>query len=252
MDGNDQRPSNFRRSFILLLDRTERTTFGLIVNAPLDPRYIVPNVSASTSALPSCSCCGEISWRRGGPVCGGRLGVTRYFVAHTLYNLPTVSYKSQHLVSRQILSCRNDEDDRSQMFHRDLNFVYDETDLHSPAMFRGEELIEVIQSLTRDFSCQCQQQSQQQGSSDENQVSDSDLSYTSSKFLIFAGYCTWRGGMVEGEIKSGTWGVCNDTTLRDILQPEPWQDLRYNSARIQTYNDLLEEEERRGPTEMTE
>jgi putative AlgH/UPF0301 family transcriptional regulator len=236
MDDNEQRPSSFQRSFVLLLDHTESDTFGLIVNAPLHPQDFLPLVEqVSSTALPSC-CAEGLSWRRGGPVSGGRLGVTRYCLAHTLQNLPDASYNSQRLVSCRILPDQEEEPD-NLVYHQDLQFVFDATNLNSPAIFQGEELGDIIQSLTQAFICPCQQPQQQEG--EEIQVS---LSNVACKFIVFSGYCKWRSGQVQGEIKRGIWGVCNEATVHDILQPEPWQDLRNSTARIQTYGELLEED----------
>lgn len=246
MQDNEQRQSSFSRSFVLLLDHTESGgTCGLIVNAPLRCQEILPGVGEVVSTvLPTCY--GEgISWRRGGPVSGGRLGVTRYCLAHTLQNLPAATYNSQHLVSRRVLPDQAEDFDRN-MLREHLHFVFDATNLNSPAMFREEELGDVMQLLAESFSCQCRQL--QQGGDE----TESSIAGIACKFIVFSGYCKWRGRQLEGEIKRGIWGVCNDTTFHDILEPEPWQDLRYSSARVQSHGDLLEEDRRVRRTEETE
>jgi hypothetical protein len=70
----------FSKTIVLLLKHDATSTYGLIINAPSQRRHGFP----LQERLPSCFRHEDVSWRRGGPVCGGRLGLVRYIVAHTL------------------------------------------------------------------------------------------------------------------------------------------------------------------------
>jgi putative AlgH/UPF0301 family transcriptional regulator len=74
----------FQRTVILLLSDTvcgnPQGAFGLIINAPL-PSALIPSSSSSDVATNNNN--NTVEWRRGGPVCGGRLGVVNFAILHT-------------------------------------------------------------------------------------------------------------------------------------------------------------------------
>jgi len=173
----------------------------------------------------SCS----LEWRQGGPVCGGRLGgVTRYCIAHTLPDMAEMVTRNgnQRLISAALtLSSSSSEHDTVETEDH-LQFVFDSTNRNTPATFSGADIGKIIQCLSELFKQQ------------QHQTMQDCLPTT--KFIIFSGYCKWRGGQLQREIKNGSWGVCNTTTARDIMEPVSWEEIR-SSDRLLTRGDLLEE-----------
>ena len=77
---------NFRRTCVLLTQVTERGAHGVILNLPHEPsdelRTACEAACGDGSAVASRRV--QLTWRRGGPVCSGRLGVVGYAVLHDL------------------------------------------------------------------------------------------------------------------------------------------------------------------------
>ena len=75
----------FARSVILLCEVTPDGAHGVIINRPVRPEENGPKQAVERAAIVRGSGALALEWRRGGPVCGGRLGVVNYACLHTVH-----------------------------------------------------------------------------------------------------------------------------------------------------------------------
>lgn len=187
--------STFHQTVIVMFLNHE-SPYGLIVNTPMTEQ--------SSDGLNLAN----VSLRRGGPVCGGRFGVSKYIVAHALPQFEIANFSSIPVF------------DESQQQRR-LQILVSSTGQRAPALLGRQELSEVVQALVGDQSTQQQQQ---------------------HGVILFLGYCRWRRGQLEREIQRGSWRVCNNGTDRDVFNNgNLWEELM-QSERLLPPMQLLEEE----------
>ena len=194
--------STFSKSMVMILHHTPtRSTMGFIINAPIQPQYEI-------DGLDTPNCFDEVLWRRGGPVCGGRLGCVRYIIGHTLPlsaqddgsesnenedAAPGGIVIGDQYVSRSVLPSRDPT----------LQFVYNRDDSSSPATFEDCDLQAVLQNLAN-----------------QRRRSTTDVtSTTPTRLFLFVGYSQWGRGQLCREISRGSWGVCEDGSLDDLTRP---------------------------------
>ncbi|CAJ1944469.1 unnamed protein product [Cylindrotheca closterium] len=239
MDDEEEssRPSSsFQKSLVLILDHSIHGTTGLIVNSPTAPPEDIEEEEQEREDSNEQLARHDISWRKGGPVCGGRLGVTRYLIAHTYNNASLgAEYEEQQLISHNVISDLRSEDS-SHPTHK-LQFVYDPRDMECPASFRARELGDVMSALLEGLP-----QSPEEDEVQSKALHD-DQTRPDGEFLVFSGYCRWRGGQLASELQRGAWSVCNHVSPGEMLQPESWNRLRYFSDLLLSYEDLIQEDE---------
>lgn len=243
---DDDRPSSFQKSLILILDHSIHGTTGLIVNVPLSPEDL-----ESDDIMEDENVLGRrgVSWRKGGPVCGGRLGISRYLIAHTLNKSLEADYDDQQLVSHSVISSDGDRRDTEELpsnLPRKLQFVYDERDMKCPASFRADELGKVMNALLvvggapqtpeeEEVLSESQEKDEEQVQEERNPLGE---------FFVFSGYCRWRGGQLASELQHGVWSVCNHVRPDEMLPAESsWNRLRNCASRLLSYEDLIQEDD---------
>ncbi|KAL3945378.1 MAG: hypothetical protein SGBAC_000511 [Bacillariaceae sp.] len=243
---DDDRPSSFQKSLILILDHSIHGTTGLIVNVPLSPEDL-----ESGDIMEDENVLGRrgVSWRKGGPVCGGRLGISRYLIAHTLNKSLEADYDDQQLVSHSVISSDGDRRDTEELpsnLPRKLQFVYDERDMKCPASFRADELGKVMNALLvvggapqtpeeEEVLSESQEKDEEQVQEERNPLGE---------FFVFSGYCRWRGGQLASELQHGVWSVCNHVRPDEMLPAESsWNRLRNCASRLLSYEDLIQEDD---------
>jgi putative AlgH/UPF0301 family transcriptional regulator len=214
--------SFFNKTVVLLLnDMDDGPMNGLIINSSLERRIDIP-ASFEINTLNRDSI-HNISWRRGGPVCGGRLGPVRYVVAHTLDI--EQGRDDDELSCFSVLEAPVADQGHGEVPttrpHNPLCFLYETSNNLSPAMFRGSELPGIIEVLTS----QCRRRS------------------LPGRIFFFAGYAKWGRSQLEREVQRGSWGVC-DGRLHDVLRPDIatcWQNLQ-NGNRLLPTLQLVEDD----------
>jgi putative AlgH/UPF0301 family transcriptional regulator len=75
----------FKRTVILLCEVNAEGAHGVIINQPLREGESGVKQAVEDAARLRGRTAISLEWRRGGPVCGGRLGVTNYACLHTVY-----------------------------------------------------------------------------------------------------------------------------------------------------------------------
>jgi putative AlgH/UPF0301 family transcriptional regulator len=117
----------FQNTVILLLNDAIGGAFGLIANSPLSERSIPTRFNSSNANHEGEEQQQEqsIVWRRGGPVCGGRLGVVNYAILHTY---PPTWYLGQD----GVLDVDIDEE-----------YIEEENEHHAPVVMTDEDNDEV-------------------------------------------------------------------------------------------------------------
>ena len=197
----------FHRTVILLLNDVggNGTTCGLIINSALVGRTEIP--SAFQDVIPDDV---FVTWKRGGPVCGGRLGALRYIIAHTL----DVQEDGEGSEYESLGVFNSDGESETPP----VRFVYEKSNLRSPAMFQGVNLQDAVRKLTQSCSM--------------------------GRLMLFSGYCKWKKGQLEREILRGTWSVCKGR-LEDVLNDSVesmWEEIR-GGERLLNPQELFVEED---------
>lgn len=226
MDDEESRPSSFQKSLVLIVDHSVHGTTGLIVNIPLSPEDLEEGMEEHALGRH------EILWRKGGPVCGGRLGITRYILAHTFDDPLEADHGDEPLISHNITTEQATEQQDSNLPNK-LQFVYDRRNMQCPATFRGHELGDIMKALT---------ETNTPTGEIEAPVERISSEVISGAFYVFAGYCKWRGGQLASELQRGVWSVCNGASPDEMLQEQSWNRLRNFSDRMLSYEDLIQED----------
>lgn len=146
---------------------------------------------------------------RGGPVCGGRFGVVRQIVLHTVQT-STGEEEGQNKMRRK----RRCLDGASAaLSHRELfpnlQVIYDD-ETKEPAML-GQADFRSLHSQLQDAL------------EDEAQTSTPSLTAESPHIFSFEGCCKWSKDQLKGELLRGSWGVChlkseNDSSTADLAK----------------------------------
>lgn len=223
----------FHRSVVLLLSGTDGVdgnesggACGVIVNS------VLPTVDVYDVVVPDGA---EVLWRRGGPVCGGRFGVTRHVVAHELNrygdqsemgDVRAVQPLDGGFVSLPIFSDST------------VGFVYEldgeSSERRSLANFESSQLQDVLTRLT----------SQTQSNAFVREGSQAGPTHRLHRLIFFSGYCRWARGQLERELRRGLWTVCNDGTGEDIWRSSNvdllWDELANNATRSVPTGELFE------------
>ena len=197
----------FCQSVILMLCGTDNDDlpFGVIVNRP------------SIQAWNSTDCNEEernrhpnntaVLARKGGPVCGGRLGVTRYMILHTQHEQADGNRWHSKTIfqagSRVSLLC-----DRESIYDRE-----------SPALLESNQVEDFLQ---------------------EHQNSNLDEDHS---VLVFSGYCSWGRGQLEREVQRGMWDLSHGEE-QDLLRDNPegfWEELVHGNRLIQSQDMFVDD-----------
>lgn len=226
MDDEESRPSSFQKSLVLIVDHSVHGTTGLIVNIPLSPEDLEEGMEEHALGRH------QMLWRKGGPVCGGRLGITRYILAHTFDDPLEADHGDEPLISHNITTEQATEHQDSNLPNK-LQFVYDRRNMQCPATFRGHELGDIMKALT---------DTNTPTGEIEAPVERISSEVISGAFYVFAGYCKWRGGQLASELQRGVWSVCNGASPDEMLQEQSWNRLRNFSDRMLSYEDLIQED----------
>ena len=170
----------FHRSVILLGQVTTCGTHGVVLNVPHEPsdELRAACATAAGEGLSSESNCMAVEWRRGGPVCSGRLGVVGYALLHTLRTSSTTSI--------ELLSEPASEADRRSVT---IDAIGGEPASHSEA-----ELPRVIARVRREG----------QGGT------------RPAWAFAFMGYCRWGANQLAQEFAAGKWAICS-AAVEDVL-----------------------------------
>lgn len=215
----------FDRTVILLLQGARTTRQDGVVE-PAAPSGVIVNCVLNGDHYPAfdgnVSDVCDISWRRGGPVCGGRLGVLRYAIGHNLDVSNVGSGGRGRLESAQVYN-----DGQFRM-------VQERSD-GSPALFKASsaELGSVLSLLAQNLD--------QSGGNAATGAS----SPSRRKIILFGGYCKWARGQLEQEVRRGLWKVCNAASSEDIIGSSVgrlWADLSERQVeRLVPFDDLFEQ-----------
>ena len=227
-----------------------------------------PPAETVTSAVHS-----GVDFRRGGPVCGGRLGVVRYVVLHTFSpsatqgsgvleregnnnasTESTTSNRPRTADGYASHSVAHDSDHRDGIPHSlpifnhghdgqhpPLQFVTSDNNHGLPATFSEEDLTNVIQRLGSSSRATSNMNDTTTAATDPSGNNQQTLQ---NRVLIFSGYCKWRAGQLEREIQRDDWGVCVNGTPHDVLRHHDtgfWREIS-SSGRLLSLQQLTNED----------
>eukprot|EP00747_Dinoflagellata_sp_TGD_P218752 gnl/TRDRNA2_/TRDRNA2_90956_c0_seq1.p1 gnl/TRDRNA2_/TRDRNA2_90956_c0~~gnl/TRDRNA2_/TRDRNA2_90956_c0_seq1.p1 ORF type:complete len:422 (+),score=44.21 gnl/TRDRNA2_/TRDRNA2_90956_c0_seq1:64-1266(+) len=137
----------------------------------------------------------EVRVHSGGPVCGGRLGVTQYIVLSTFRELG----RSTMVLPPTAAGAPG---------------------VFSPSRWIGLEVDKAAETVRKAAPTAVREAN---GSPGQRQ-----------KLLLFKGHCAWGRGQLEGEIHKGNWATCV-ATAADIFETPPeelWHRLRASRGRL--------------------
>ena len=193
----------FKRAVILLCEVDGRGAHGVIINSPCESGIVPSEIAEAAKAVaPNMA----LHYRRGGPVCGGRLGVVSYAVVHNARTAPSV--RSTPVVRPSTSSSASGAASSSA-----VHVVTDESG--SPGAWSAMEVARMMTTLA-----------QQAGHAERS--AESSTAPPPAVALAFMGYCKWGRGQLQGEIARGSWALC-EARCEDIVSSDvrrQWDELR--------------------------
>ena len=201
----EEAPGSFFHQSVILMLSVNDTPIGIIINKAMQDPPPTHDQGVLTSI--------NATFQKGGPVCGGRFGLTRYIVGHTgdrVLSGETTPYSSHLLI-----------EDFSLIFNAE-----------SPAVLGIGEVRTVISAAA----------SAAVGDAEEHPSSE-DTSAT--KVILFAGYCKWSKRQLEGEILRGSWMLCRkEISSQDVFcNTNLWHELQEDSNRLMSRDQWFENAE---------
>eukprot|EP00546_Thalassionema_frauenfeldii_P002788 CAMPEP_0178938322 /NCGR_PEP_ID=MMETSP0786-20121207/26265_1 /TAXON_ID=186022 /ORGANISM="Thalassionema frauenfeldii, Strain CCMP 1798" /LENGTH=371 /DNA_ID=CAMNT_0020617025 /DNA_START=2470 /DNA_END=3582 /DNA_ORIENTATION=+ len=214
--GQQQEGRTFSRSVVLLLCGTQddELPFGVIINLPIIRHNIAVEDSNNTT----------VKKRKGGPVCGGRFGVTRFIM----------------LLLQQATTTANDEDEHRWSMIPVLNIDNDVADVTTLSLLCDDDSVYERENSSLLESEQVQEWIESS--------SFCNTPPTENTLFVFSGYCKWARGQLEREIQRGDWDLCHGKE-EDILRSDDnveslWNELssQQNDGRLIPLEELYEED----------
>eukprot|EP00977_Amphora_coffeiformis_P018894 scaffold6781_cov204-Amphora_coffeaeformis.AAC.9 len=210
-DGNGVEAGMFHRAVILLLQGTEQggKPFGVMINKPLTGTYNNDNNNNNNNNngnSNSNNTTHRVLTRKGGPVCGGRLGVLRYMILHTIMQQQQ-RRQQDRWISKSVFAQQPEESSSLQILHDSENVYYRDCS----ALLERDQVRDFQQALS----------SGQEGTA-----------------LVFTGYCSWGRGQLEREVERGVWHLCHgtqqDVVVCDAQADNLWETLTHGDRLIPT------------------
>ncbi len=187
----------FARTVVLLTHASAGGVTGVILNNPFDTPCVPPDL-LSRVECDAASRGTRVAWHRGGPVCGGRLGVVSFAALHTLDGPRPAGWRHPAASSSVLLS-------EGGGGGRSVSVALDaDGDGRAPATIRAADLPAAVSRLAR------------QGGSDTKAV------------LLYLGFARWGRGQLAMEYGERRWGS-RPATVADVLDvpaAELWQRCR--------------------------
>ena len=198
----------FARTVVLLTHASAGGVTGVILNKPSDTPCVPPDL-LSRVERDAASRGTRVAWHRGGPVCGGRLGVVSFAALHTLDG-PRPAGWPPPAASSSVLLSEGGGGGRSVSVALDAD-----GDGRAPATIRAADLPAAVSRLAR------------QGGSDTKAV------------LLYLGFARWGRGQLAMEYGERRWGS-RPATVADVLDvpaAELWQRCRDDPSLVHARGD---------------
>ena len=172
----------------------------------------------------------QLHYRRGGPVCGGRLGVVSYVLLH---NHPTdlSGLPSATLIRDIATTASPNEDEEGAAATAPppaamLRVSHDRS--NSPGSWSLQEVTSLLGTLNDEAAT----------------ASAASAATPPMAACVIKGYARWGRGQLEDEIARGSWEIC-DGAIEDVLHSSgeaQWDELR-RSGRLLEQTPQAEDEE---------
>ena len=264
----------FFQSVILLCEITPDGTHGVVVNCPsevmqstsLAVAYEVSRLRQSGSGSGSPASPLMIEWRRGGPVCGGRLGVVRYTLMHTLGS----RFGSIEVLGAEEVAAGTGESVVARWRGADgaTETEVEEAGTEAAVEAGTEVEAEPVEAAGEQEEAVAPQHDGASRLPSISVVAESSYGFRSPAALgtnhaarlinslsavatiehaaaragavppvalLFVGHCRWGRGQLQSELARGSWRVC-EGRVADVLgdNVQLWQELQ-RSGRLRTW-----------------
>ncbi|EOD18254.1 hypothetical protein EMIHUDRAFT_196406 [Emiliania huxleyi CCMP1516] len=216
----------FSQAVILLCEITPDGAHGIVVNCPsevmqstsLAVAYEVSRLRQSGGSGPGSPASPlMIEWRRGGPVCGGRLGVVRYTLMHTLGS----RFGSIEVLGAEEVAAGTGESVVARWRGADGAAETESSyGFRSPAALGTNHAARLINSLSAVATIE---------------HAAARAGAVPPVALLFVGHCRWGRGQLQAELARGSWRLC-EGRVADVLgdNVQLWQELQ-RSGRLRTW-----------------
>jgi len=236
----------FHQTVILMCEVDAHGAHGVIINRPTtqpgasrarphdeEPRDEVEKITRELQARGMGQM--QVGWQRGGPVCGGRLGVVNYTVLHSLSGL--APFPSTIVVTGSS-STEGGADGRAEggaegsasgeggmASCASVLVVCEPRGNIPPASLSRTDLLKLMAKMA------------------QQAVEAPSLTGQVLRAIVCTGHCSWARGQLQNEIARGSWQVC-DATAEEIYDSgeDLWERLRA-SGRLTALCDDLDDDD---------